>query len=111
MKTVKFKPGDWVIYRKRKASSAPGRRARDVNATARGELYDYLVDKYWIVQEMLADGQICLRTRRGKQHLMESGEPGLRKARRWERWWYGDRFRAVEQGTRENSQACDQQSD
>jgi hypothetical protein len=98
MPATDLKPGDWVIYRMQKSSVSPGPRAREVWAAEGGDEYYYVVDKYWIVQEVLADGRIRLRTRRGKEHVVGSRDPRLRRPRWWERWLLGSRFRAVEQG-------------
>jgi len=50
-----FKPGDWVIYRKQKISASPGRRAQHTNPSPKGETYTYVVDKYWVVDEVGED--------------------------------------------------------
>jgi len=91
-----LRPGDWVIYRLQKSSASPGRRAQDVRPAQSGDAYYYIVEKYWVVQEVLDDGQIRLRTRRGKEHVVSPRDPRLRRARWWERWLLGARFRAVE---------------
>jgi len=97
MRSPSLKPGDWVIYRVQKSSSSPGPRAQDIRPAQGGDSYYYIVDKYWIVQESLDDGRVRLRTRRGKEHVVEPGDPRLRRARWWERWLLRSRFHAVEQ--------------
>jgi hypothetical protein len=87
-----FEPGDLVIYRRRKATTHPGPRAQDVEATAHGELYDYFVEKSWIVESVQADGMLLLRTRRGKTHVVEPSDPNLRHASLWDRLRYRKRF-------------------
>ena len=91
-----FQTGDWVIYRKQKTSVSPGPRAQQMNPSPKGETYNYFVEKHWIVDEVLDDGMLRLRTRRGKQHIVRADDPHLRKARWWETWMLGGRFRSVE---------------
>ncbi len=64
---AKFAIGDRVIYTRDKYSNRPGPRAKNVSPTPHGETYAYQVDKYWIVNEFLADGSIVVQTRRGKK--------------------------------------------
>ncbi len=103
MRRHKFQPGDWVIYRKSKQSPLPGPRAKDVSPTAHGEDYSYVVDKFWIVQEVLGSGErLRLRTRRGKEHELSASDPNLWPARWWERWLYRQRFEEVDQAQSSN---------
>ena len=85
-------PCEPVIYKFTKATTRPGPRAQQVSPAPQGDLYSYLVDKFWIVGDVLADGNLVLRTRRGKQHIVSADDPNLRPARWWERLWYRDRF-------------------
>lgn len=87
-----YKPGDLVVYRVTKHGPRPGPRAENILPASKGEDYSYQVDKYWIVVEVRADGTIVARTRRGKQHVLDSHSPQLRPARWWERLLYGHRF-------------------
>lgn len=96
MKSRRPKSGDWVIYRKQKSSASPGPRAEKIVPASNGEDYTYMVQKYWVVREVLDDGRLCLATRRGKQHVVAPDDPCLRRARWWERWLLAARFRAVE---------------
>ncbi|TWU48233.1 hypothetical protein [Rubripirellula reticaptiva] len=96
MDVNKLKPGDWVIYRKQKSSKSPGERAIEVRPASSGETYQYMVDKFWIVEEVLGDGQIRLRTRRGKQHTVPADDLRLRTPRWWERILYRNRFEPAE---------------
>ncbi len=75
-----------------KHSAHPGRRAQAISAEVNGEGYSYEADNFWIVAEASADGQLVLRTRRGKTRQLSSDDPRLRPARWWERIWYRDRF-------------------
>lgn len=95
MHTRKFEPGDWVIYRKTKHSEHPGPRAENVSPARHGEGYSYTIDKYWIVREARADGTLLLRTRRGKEHVVTSDDPRLRRANLFQRLFYRSRFEAV----------------
>lgn len=91
-----MKPGAWVIYRKQKASQSPGPRAVEVRAASQGETYQYMVDKYWVVEEVMED-QVLLRTRRGKQNTVAKDDPRLRFPNWWERLVYRQRFSAVQE--------------
>lgn len=87
-----FKPGDLVVFRRRKHTPHPGRRAQDIEATPHGELYSYFVEKSWIVERIEPDGRLLLRTRRGKTHLVDPADPDLRRATLWDRLRYRRRF-------------------
>jgi hypothetical protein len=97
MPAARFKPGQWVVYRKQKHSTSPGPRARKVEPAGRGETYTYVVDKFWVVQEVCDDGRLRLRTRRAKEHVVAPDDPQLRPASWRERWWFRERFLDVEQ--------------
>ena len=84
-------PGDYVVYRKTKFSRRPGPRAVNVRPATNGDSYNYVVDKFWVVQRV-DDGTVTLRTPRGKTHTVRSDDPLLRRANFWERWRYRDRF-------------------
>jgi hypothetical protein len=84
--------GDPVIYTVRKVSSHPGRRAHDVDPAPRGELYTYLVDKLWVIAELLDNGQVVVLTRRGKRHVIALADPALRRPTLWERLRLRARF-------------------
>ena len=87
-----YQPGDPVIYRMPKVSTRPGPRAQDASASPQGELYTYEVDKFWIVADLKPEGKVLLRTRRGKEHVIEADNPRLRHAHWWEKWLYRRRF-------------------
>lgn len=88
--------GDWVVYRKQKYSTAPGPRAKQVSAAPQGETYSYVVDKFWVVKQLLDDNRVLLVTRTGKEHTVSLSDPKLRAANWWQRWLYRDRFLATE---------------
>jgi hypothetical protein len=102
--TQQFQPGDWVIYRKRKHSSHPGPRAKDVDPAPRGEDYSYHVDKFWTIVAVEPDGKMVARTRRGKEHVLEPDDPSLRKARWWERLLWRSRFLKLDASPPETDQ-------
>ena len=91
-----FMKGDWVIYCKTKYTRHPGQRAKDIAAAANGDGYYYLVDKFWVVSNVLADGKLLLRTRRGKQHRIDANDSKLRMATLWDRLRYRARFKQTE---------------
>ena len=95
MTASKLSTGDWVIYRKQKISNSPGPRAKEVRASSGGETYQYMVDKFWVVEEVQDDG-LKLRTRRGKRNTISLDDPRLRIPSWWERLLYAGRFREVE---------------
>lgn len=96
MSSSNYSVGDWVIYRKQKSSTSPGPRAKEVRASSGGETYQYMVDKFWIVQA-IDDQGILLRTRRGKENRIDPSDPRLRMPTWWERLLYRNRFQEVEQ--------------
>ncbi len=102
VRSVKFAAGDWVLYRKLKHSPSPGPRATEISPAPNGELYTYVVEKFWIVEEVLPDGRLRLRTRRGKSHLIDASDSNLRRVGWWNRWFYRARFREVESSTGSN---------
>jgi hypothetical protein len=70
-------------------------RAHHVSPSPYGELYSYFVDKFWIVQAVLPDGRLQLRTHTGKTHLVNPRDPHLSRARWWRRWLYKNRYREI----------------
>lgn len=88
----RFHPGDPVIVCVTKQSARPGPRAREVWPNPRGDNYSYAVDKLWVVEDVLDDGRLVLRTRRGKRHVVEPDRCRLRSPSLWERWIFRDRF-------------------
>lgn len=92
-----FKPGDKVVYRKRKHTTHPGRRAKQVQPAAKGDYYAYVVDKFWMVRKVLDNGRLLLETRRGKTHEINPCDPNLRRATLWDRIRYPARLAELEQ--------------
>jgi hypothetical protein len=95
MRSRKFAVGDWVLYRKLKHSASPGQRARNISPAPNGDGYSYFVVKYWIVEDVLADDRLQLRTRTGKQCFIDASDPNLRRVAWWKRWFYKNCFRRV----------------
>lgn len=87
-----FRPGDLVVYRKAKQSPKPGPRATRISPALHGDNYSYVVDKFWVVDAVGEDGDLLLRTRRGKQHRTSSDDPNLRHASLMTRLLYATRF-------------------
>src|SRR6202451_2309884 len=79
-RSPKVAVGDRIVYRKTKFSPLPGARAHHITASDKGENYTYLVDKYWVVADVLDDGRVLAKTRRGKLNYVRSDDPNLRRA-------------------------------
>jgi hypothetical protein len=90
---ARFRPGDCVIYRKRKFSTRPGPNAREIYPAPNGDLYAYDVDKFWKVIALQPEGtDIIVCTRRGKHLTVHVDDPALRKAYWFERLLFRNRF-------------------
>ncbi|NQV25922.1 MAG: hypothetical protein HQ518_16305 [Rhodopirellula sp.] len=87
-----FKIDECVVYCVVKHSCKPGQRARNVAPAPLGETYTYRVDKYWVVDEILPDHSLILRTRRGKTRQVRATDPNLRRPTLWERLVISHRF-------------------
>ncbi|MEM6473109.1 MAG: hypothetical protein AAF802_26340 [Planctomycetota bacterium] len=102
-----WKSGDWAVYRKSKRGANPGRRAAQVVASSKGETYRYIVDKFWVVDEVLADGRLRLVTARGKVHTISADDPNLRRPGLLQKFLWRERFAVVEAGRISQSSADD----
>jgi hypothetical protein len=60
-----------------------------------GDGYSYSIDKFWLVENVLADGKLLLQTRGGKQHLIDENDPNLRFVTLWDQICYRARFRQL----------------
>jgi hypothetical protein len=98
MRVREYRIGDPVVYRRTKHSTSPGPRAEEIDAAPKGDIYSYMVDKYWIVNDVLADGTIEVRTRRGKTRHIDREDACLRHASLIERIFKADRFPAAQVG-------------
>lgn len=87
-----FQVGDPVIYLMTKQSSHPTLRATQVSPAQHGDNYSYVVEKFWVVREVLPDGQLQVQTRRGKTRVISPDDPCLKRASWWDRWVHRDRF-------------------
>lgn len=92
-----WRPGDWAVYRKSKVSTSPGPRAANVVAAKKGDSYNYFVDKFWVVEEILPDDEIRVRTARNKSHVIRLDDPCLRRPSLLQRIAWRNRFRLAEQ--------------
>ena len=92
-----FRPGDKIVYRKSKHTRRPGRRAKCVRATSKGDCYSYFVDKFWIVRQVLDDGHLLVETPRGKRHIISQGDRNLRHPSILQRLRFRARFAAFRQ--------------
>jgi hypothetical protein len=90
-----FAPGDFLVYSKFKVSPRPGPRARNIQASEKGEDYYYQVDKYWALENVLEDGRLVAVTRTGKHVYLKPEDQNLRKARLLERLMHRRRFPTV----------------
>ena len=88
----RLRAGDKVVFAKEKASLSPGPRAKEVSPAVKGDEYSYIVEKYWLVKELLPEERVCLITRRGKEHIISMHDPRLRRANVWERVFLASRF-------------------
>jgi membrane protein implicated in regulation of membrane protease activity len=75
-----LEPGDHVIYHKLKFSDHPGQRAEQVQPAAHGEGYSYIVRKPWTVVDTEDGETVEVVTPGGKHHVLEAGDPNLRRA-------------------------------
>ena len=91
----RFRIGDKVVYTRDKYTSSPGPRAKNVSAAPNGELYQYQVDKYWTVVEILSPNHLVVMTRRQKTHVLAGDDPRLRKASLFERLLLARQFPAL----------------
>lgn len=89
-----FQVGDFVVYRAIKHSCKPGVRARDIAPAPLGETYTYRVDKYWVVEDVMSDDSVKVRTRRGKTRVVDISDPNLRRPTLWEKLVVRHRFPA-----------------
>jgi len=89
---MKFIKGDRIIYKKNKISAHPTPRARDVHPSSGGDDYHYVVDKYWIVTDIIDEQTIEAMTRTGKKHRLSVRDPRLRKAGLFSRLFHYSHF-------------------
>ena len=85
LQTHPFQAGDLVVYTLPKQGPTPGPRARSIYPSRMGDDYSYVVDKFWMVAEVLPNNQVRLVTRRGKYRVIPANDPLLHKASWWER--------------------------
>lgn len=95
--------GDLVVYRKTKHSTHPGPRAENVQPARNGDNYSYTIDKFWVIQEVLADGTLVATTRRGKKNHLRPDDPMLKRANILDRLLYRSRFAELLEGSEADS--------
>lgn len=88
----KLHPGVPIVYRMVETSTHPGPGAEDIHPAERGDLYYYLITKYWRVEEVQQDGWIVAITPLMEHIYLRRDDPNLRKANLLERLRYGARF-------------------
>lgn len=88
----KFQAGVPIVYRMVKTSTCPSAEAYHVRPAENGDLYYYLINKYWRVEEVRPDGWIVARTPLMEKHYLRRDDPNLRKANLVERLRYAARF-------------------
>jgi hypothetical protein len=95
---MSFRVGDAVVYCKTKVSKKPGPRAADVHPCEHGDDYRYIVDKYWRVAALGADGSLEVVTRTGKRRTLRADDMMLRKASLVDRLLRASRFPSLPDG-------------
>ncbi len=83
--------GEFVVFKKAKASTRPSLRAKNVYPARHGDTYYYVINKLWKVVQVF-DDKIEIETRRGKRLRVDKNTPLLRKAGLWDRLTFWDRF-------------------
>jgi len=83
---MKYKVGDWIVFRKWKASTNPSPRAKDMYPSQHGDMYTYGIDKYWKVVEIIDEDEIEVETKRGKRHRLSINTTKFRKMNFLDRW-------------------------
>ncbi|MGL4555496.1 MAG: hypothetical protein ACRC33_30370 [Gemmataceae bacterium] len=85
-------PGAAIIYRRYRTATRLRRKAQDIFPSANGDSYTFAVDKYYRVEEVLPDGRVVVRTRRGKRRTLNPADPAMRRPSWWEWLWCWHRF-------------------
>ena len=88
----KLRPGAPIVYRLAESSTQPDRDGGELHSAERGDLYYYLITKYWRVEKVLQDGWVVAITPLMEHIYLRRDDPGLRKANLLERLRYGARF-------------------
>ena len=88
----KFRPGAPIVYRVLETSTCPSRDAVEVHPAEHGDLYYYVTNNYWRVEQVLPDGRIVARTPLMEHHYLRRDDPNLRQAGFIERRRYAARF-------------------
>lgn len=91
MRHRQFHIGQPVVFCVTKRKSRPGKKGKDIRPEPAGEGYQYRVDKFWVVSQVL-EKRLVLLTPRGRTRLVDPDDWNLRAARWWERVYYRNRF-------------------
>ena len=83
---MKYKIGDYIVFKKWKSSTTPSPRAKDMYPSQHGDMYRYSIDKYWKVVEILDENTIEVETRRGKRHRISVKTENVRRMNFLDRW-------------------------
>ena len=89
---MRLKVGDFIVFKKWKASTHPSPRAKETYPAQKGDMYSYQIDKIWKVVELIDDQTIEIETRRGKRHRVDKDPLYIRKAGLLDQLLYRDRF-------------------
>jgi hypothetical protein len=85
--SVIFRERELIVYVKEKHGTHPGPRAQAIRPAPAGDTYDYVVRKYWLVENASIDGRLTLKTPGGKRHQVQRDDPCLRSPTWLERLW------------------------
>ena len=83
---MKYKVGDFIVFKKWKASTNPSPRAKDTFPSPHGDYYTYRIDKYWKVVDIIDADTIEVETRRGKRHRISVKTENVRKMNFLDKW-------------------------
>ncbi|MGI8889899.1 MAG: hypothetical protein ACR2G0_03835 [Chthoniobacterales bacterium] len=95
LKGRRLHAGEPIVYRVVETSTIPAPEAHDIRPAERGDLYYYLINKYWRVEEVLQDGWIVALTPHQEHQYLRRDDPNLRRANLVERLRYATRFPAA----------------
>lgn len=80
-----FSVNDFVIYHQPEAAVRPVPGARNISPAERGELYTYVVDRFWRVAQVNNDGTLDAIESSGRRHRLRQTDPALENAGWWSR--------------------------
>jgi hypothetical protein len=92
---ARFAVNDRVIYHQSEYSTRPAPNAHDVSAAERGEMYSYVVDRFWRVVCVNTDGTIDAVGSDGRLYNVPASDDRLERVRWWHRLTYRRFFAGV----------------